>query len=125
MERLKSLYKRLTKNQELLQKYDKISKINFTRESLRRLTRTVSKETKSTTSHSIIACIGVSTPSPSKSPPLSFSPGPPLNMQNVQSPFLGNSPLYIEGGISPSLERKGVHTLSNAGITPEKDAAKV
>ena len=104
MERLKSLYKRLTENQELLRKYDKISKINFTRESLRWLTMTVSKETKSTTSRSIIVCIGVSTPSPSKAPLLSFSQGPPLNMQNVQAPFLGNSPLYIGFSGKPLLK---------------------
>ena len=43
----------------------------------------------------IIACIGVSTPSPSKTIPPSFSLSPPLNLQTDQVPPLLAIPPYI------------------------------
>ena len=43
-----------------------------------------------------IVCIGVSTPTPSKTPPPLSCQAPPLNRQTVQaSPFLGNLPSIL------------------------------
>ena len=52
-----------------------------------------------------ILCIGVSIPPHQKHHPHSLLPSPPpLNLQTIQAPFLGNPPIYIGFSWAPSLK---------------------
>ena len=57
------------------------------------------------TNQKSIVCIGVSTPAPSKTPPLFFAK-PPLNLQTVHTPFQG-FPYW--GGVPPLAENYNFH----------------